>query len=498
MKRLLAAAAATLGLALAFAAAAAPPVTTESGQLRGVDTGKVVKYKGIPYAAPPVGALRWAPPAPPAAWRGVRDASTYGAICPQPTRPHVKLAAGSSGKQSEDCLFLNVWAPKGASRAPVMVWIHGGAFRFGSGESPFYSGWTFARDGVVLVTINYRLGALGWFAHPALTRAAAPGAPLGDYGLMDQIAALKWVARNIAAFGGDPENVTVFGESAGGASVLALLATPSAAGLFQKAIVESGGGWGTNRTLAAAEQEGVRISGLPAGATVDQLRALPLDKLSALPMTLSAVGPITDGRLMPLPVTQAFDEGRFAHVPMIIGSNSDEASLMKAFKIPSQAVLARTPPTIRAQYTKNDNAAAADIFTDSIMGAPAEWIAARASVWAPTWLYYFDYAPTISRDQTAGAIHGGEIPFVFGNWRTIAGVAATAEDDALAAAAHACWVDFATSGRPACDGDAWAPFSPATDAPMEFGEVSGLRPGFREARYNALDKALLPIFLGRR
>jgi para-nitrobenzyl esterase len=482
--------------AAAFCAYAAPPlVTVDGGQLKGMDDGPLNVFKGVPYAAAPVGPLRWEPPAPVPAWTGARDASRDGAICPQPTRPDGRRAAGSSQNQSEDCLFLNIWAPKNATKAPVMVWIHGGAFRFGSGEGPIYNGAAFAQDGVILVSINYRLGALGWFAHPALTHAAGPNAPLGNYGEMDQIAALKWVQRNIAAFGGDPANVTVFGESAGGASVLAILSTPSAAGSFAKAIVESGGGWGAEHDLAHAEQEGVALAtaaGLPANATVGQLRALPIDKLFALPMTLGGVGPITDGRLMPASITQTFAAGHETHVPLIIGSNSFEASLMQAFKIPPQQMLARTPPAIRALYPKDDVSAADELFTDFIMGAPAHWIASQNAAAAPTFLYHFSYVPNVTRGQTPGTIHGGEIPFVFATWDRIGGAMVTPEDKAMEAEAHACWVGFAKTGAPVCPHLAWPPFDPASDITEELGEASGPRPHLRQAQYDALQKVMLP------
>src|SRR6185503_7347723 len=244
-----------LGLAGAARGEAAPTVKVETGQVSGVIEGPAVVYRGIPYAAPPVGALRWAPPQRATAWSGMRDGSAFGPICPQP--PGARRLA--SGKQSEDCLTLNVWAPaaRSAKPAPVMVWIHGGGYETGAGSDPLYDGKAFARDGVVLVTINYRLGALGFFAHPALTKAAKRGEPLANYGLMDMAAALAWVKRNIAAFGGDPGNVTVFGESAGGAAVVNLLAAPSAKGLFQKAIAESAGFWFAPSSLKAAEARGV-------------------------------------------------------------------------------------------------------------------------------------------------------------------------------------------------------------------------------------------------
>ncbi len=280
-----AAALAVLSGAAAEAALAAPArVATDSGVLVGSEASGVRVFKGVPYAAAPTGDLRWAPPAPAKPWTAERAADAFSPICPQ--RVHADGSpneGGASGSFSEDCLYLNVWAPPaapaGAKGAPVMVWIHGGGNVVGAGSLGAYDGSAFVRDGVILVTLNYRLGVFGFFAHPALTKAAGPGEPLASYGLMDQIAALRWVKRNIAAFGGDPSNVTLFGESAGGADTLALMATPMARGLFAKAIVESGGGWSRPVTLTAAEARGdvmAKQAGAPADATVAQLRAIPV------------------------------------------------------------------------------------------------------------------------------------------------------------------------------------------------------------------------------
>ena len=390
MIRIAAILAAAITLAAGSASAQSPAARIDSGPLVGVAEGPANVFRNIPYAAAPVGALRWAPPQPVKPWSAPRNAAEAGPSCPQPMNPDGSPnSGGANGPTSEDCLQLNVFAPKGAKAAPVMVWIHGGGHRTGAGW--IYGGQNFARDGVVVVTINYRLGALGYFAHPAIDASAKPGDPVGNYGLMDQIAALKWVQRNIAAFGGDPRNVTVFGESAGGMSTLALLATPAAKGLYQKAIVESGAGWFAPKTLALKEAEGVKAlekAGVTA-TTAEALRALPADKLVAVNDDFQ---PFTDGKLMTETATQALADGHFADVPLIIGSNSGEDSLMGP-RPASPQVVARIPAAARAIYKEEaaagDDVLARAIFTDRIMGAPARWVAAKASGGKPAWLYYF-------------------------------------------------------------------------------------------------------------
>jgi para-nitrobenzyl esterase len=490
-------------LALAATPADADPasVTIDSGALTGTSDGAIDTYKGIPYAAPPVGALRWEPPAPPTSWSDPRDASRFGPICPQPARAEGAAMMGGALPQSEDCLSLNVFAPHGAHKAPVMVWIHGGAHRFGSSASPLYDGAKFAQDGVVLVSINYRLGLLGYFAHPALTKAAAPDAPLGNYGQMDQLAALRWVQRNIASFGGDPANVTVFGESAGGVSILNLLATPSAKGLFAKAIVESGGGWGLPTTLAQKEGEGAEFAtkvGLPgAAATLDQLRAIPADRTLDMPAQLG-FGPFVDGRLVTQTPTQAFTSGSALDIPLVIGSNSFEASLMTSFHIPPDRITARLTPATRAAYAgdaTSDQALAEAVFTDTVMGAPAHWIAAKAAGGAPSWLYHFSYVASMQRATSPGARHGSEIPYVFATGSALAarfGIALADDDRAMERLMHSCWIAFAKTGQPACDGQTWSAFAPEKNQLLEFGPNTRIVSDFRKAQYDALETALRP------
>jgi para-nitrobenzyl esterase len=479
-------------LATAAAAQSGPVVPTASGPVQGQAVGNTNVFKGIPFAAPPVGPLRWQPPEPVKPWTAPRNAADYGPICSQPKRPDGVVAAGGDRPQGEDCLYLNVWAPKGAKALPVMVWIHGGAHRFGSGEGAIYDGAAFARDGVVLVTINYRLGALGYFAHPALTKAAGAGAPLGGYGEMDQIAALAWVKKNIAAFGGDAKNVTVFGESAGGQSILALMATPSSKGLFDKAIVESGGGWAATPSLAEAEKKGVGLAaGLGLGgaeATADQLRAVPVEKLLVDGGGAGGVGPIADGRLLKQSPTAVFASGQAVDVPLIIGSNSYEASLRNTFPIPARVVLSRVKPEARALYTASgtEDEAANAVYTDVVMGAPARWVAAKESGGAPAFLYHFSYVATAQRGKVPGASHGSEIVYVFEAGSRAPGRVGSDEDRAMQSLMHSCWVGFAKTGHPVCQGgQAWPAYTSADDELMEFGPSSGVRKNFRKAFLDA-------------
>jgi para-nitrobenzyl esterase len=490
MRRRLVAVVACLSLALVGSARAAEvDVATASGVVAGQADGSVASFKNIPFASPPVGPLRWRPPARPASWTGRRDATAYGPGCPQTIYPDGRYNGGGyNGPTSEDCLNLNVFAPVGAKHAPVMVWIFGGGNTAGANSIAPNDGSSFARDGVILVSVNYRLGALGWFAHPALTKEAPKAQPLANYGLMDQIAALKWVRRNIAAFGGDPHNVTIFGESAGGSDVLALLATPAARGLFEKATVQSGPASGGSVTLAQAERAGAEAMqklGLPADATAEQLRALPLDKLVG---ATAAAGPIVDGRLMRESALTAFVLGHQAPVRLIIGWNSWEASLMP----PTYAAtsVAQASPELRALYgaeASDDAKFAQAMFTDRVFGVPSRWIAAEQSAKARTWLYHFSYVRVVRRGKIPGANHTSENPYVFDTQMIIPNYASeiVQEDRDHAALMHSCWVAFAKAGVPTCKGGpAWPAYTSAGDQLMEFGLTTEVRTHFRKAQFD--------------
>ena len=474
-------------------------VTTDSGVLVGSAEAGTVVFRGVPYASAPVGSLRWAQPQPAKAWTSERPATAYGANCPQ------KLSAdgspnsgGALGPISEDCLFLNVWAPVKASKAPVMVWLHGGGNNTGAGSLGAYEGGAFIRDGVVLVTLNYRLGALGFFAHPALTNAARPGDPLVNYGLMDQIQALQWVKRNIAAFGGDPTNVTLFGESAGGQDALLLLTAPSAQGLFSKAIVESGGGWGQMGSLAKREAQDealIRSAGAPPNATIDQLRALPMSKLVNL--STFRGGPAVDGRLILETPRDAFSFGHYAHVPLIIGSNSFEASLLKSMGVSTETALAAAPIALKDAYSDvpGDKARTEALFTDGVMGAPARWIASKASR-NPSFLYHFAYVAEIQRGTTPGAGHATEIPFVFSSWNSLGavggGVKPTSADLAMTDRLHGCWVSFARTSIPMCpNSPTWPSYSHENDELMDFDTSTDLKRHFQQRHYEAQESIQL-------
>lgn len=459
----------------------APPVVRiATGRIAGERAAGIAIFRGIPYAAPPVGALRWRAPQPPAPWRGVRDAIRFGPACPQGVLPgglNILTFGGAPGPTSENCLTLNVWAPLHPSQpAPVMLFIHGGSGRIGAGSLPYYDGASFARDGVVLVTINYRLGALGAFAYPGLAHEAARHhEPTGNYALMDQIAALRWVRRNIAVFGGDPANVSVFGQSSGAISVFDLLVAPAARGLFEKAIIESGGGWFPPPPgLAAAEKRAEAIAaaaGAPPGATLRQLRSLPARVFARVRGNFPAP---SDPRLVSESPTVAIASGDCAHVPLMIGVTDGEDSLISPMIAKAAAAigthrLAQLRKLYGAHLTREE--AARLQFRDGLATAPARWVAAH---WpAPAYLYRFDHVTESYRPQRKTAEHGAEIFYVFQTLgREPDGASTpTPEDEWMAAQVHQRWVDFAKYGTPNGRGLLpWPRYAAGSDPWMVFGQ----------------------------
>lgn len=478
----------------------APEIRISSGILRGMTEGDVTSFKGIPYAAPPVGDYRWRPPQPVATWKGVRDASKFCADCAQVGfRGGDSIAKGSS----EDCLFLNLWLPartKPEAKLPVMVWIHGGAFLFGSGSQAGFSGTQFAKQGVIHITINYRLGRLGFFAFPALSKEH-PEELKGDYAYMDQIAALKWVQQNIASFGGDPKNVTIFGESAGGGSVHSLLTIPSARGLFQKAIVESGAGRDGILTgcpmdkdtpgALSAETIGVNfarkhgIDGTDAAALV-KLRALSSFEIASGGLSApfnsdTYSGPILDGKLVVETAQSAYEAGRAPKIPLMIGANSDDAGSYVAgdtkdavFSLfgtrKADAIAAYDPNGTIDLRTLISYAAADRVHAEPVRFAARAFSSKGASVF----VYRFSYVLASQRQQLKnGAPHGSEIPFVFNNLGT-AGFGPpppppTSEDQAVAKTINTYWVNFARTGDPNGAGlTKWPRFDAQKDEIIDF------------------------------
>lgn len=473
------------------ALAADATVRIHNGPVTGSVEDGVSVFKGIPFAAPPVGPLRWRAPQPPSNWTAPLAAHDFGPGCPQPKRRSVAPAGVerfSPATQSEDCLTLNVWSPgRRGDKLPVMVWIHGGAFRVGGSSLPYFDGQAFARQGVILVSFNYRLGRLGFFAHPLIVDSAH-GEPVGNYGVMDQLAALRWVKQNIAAFGGDPANVTVFGESAGGSSLLFLLTSPAAAGLFQKAIVESGGGWQAAAPLArqeASDAAAVTRALGHAPASAEELRAMSADQLLDIPGDLR-FGPFIDGSVVRESPRSAIAAGRISDMPIIIGTNSDEATpLMTTFGSSAQRVLGLLDA--RGQAVYRDDGATPDetarrVYTDASFLAPARWVARMTAAGAPTWLYHFTYVPAAQRKPGVGASHGSEVPFVFDSWRDIPSAQSFLQpaDAAEGRLMNRCWASFAKSGVPSDCGATWPRYDPAKDQWLVFGDSPAVQAGFRK------------------
>jgi para-nitrobenzyl esterase len=502
----LAAAGATFAGPTAGAAASgsrgAPIVTTDGGAVRGVAVPGGYSFRGLPYAAPPTGNLRWRPPAPPADWRGVRDATQFAPSCPQPV-PNPSLPPGLL---SEDCLYLNVYTPalprgtgdnglrRGSGedsdgRLPVIVWIHGGGLTKDAGRN--YDPAKLATDGIVAVTINYRLGALGFLAHPAL--ASRPGGPAGNYGLMDQQAALRWVQHNIARFGGNPDNVTIAGESAGGLSVLAQMASPGARGLFQKAIIESGSFALNQQSLSTAEAAGEALAtaaGCPS-QTAHCLRNLPAQTLVAsIPGDL--IPGVVDGKVLTEPIGTALTTGRFARVPVLNGTNTDEERLFVSFGLTvsggTDVLMPEHPVTaagyesdiatvlgvpaaraaaIAAEYPlsayPSPDVAFSALVGDANFACPALQIDQATAQRVPAYAYEFNdnnapevFAPTLEGPPVA--THASEEQYLFDLPNVPFPAPLTADQQTLAASMRAAWANFAATGNPATAAVPWPAF----------------------------------------
>lgn len=472
------------------------------GIVRGVTTVDVTAFKDIPYAAPPIGPLRWRPPQPPLAWRGERDGSAFGAACPQTWK------GAAPGPESEDCLTLNIWTPAGGDAAPrpVMVWIHGGAFKIGTGSTDFTSGAPYAQRGIVMVSINYRLGWLGFFAHPALHGAA--GEAEGNYGIMDQIAALRWVQANIAAFGGDPRRVTIFGESAGGISVNLLMAAKAARGLFSAAIAQSGFGRSVLipiRGDQSAEEEGAAfarslgIEGADAAALA-ALRALPVEALTRPgPSPLGSPTVMVDGNVLTDQFEAIFARGEEAPVPYVTGGVSWEASLLPLLTANPAWLAGR----IRAGFPKalelygfdaDPAQAAADFITDFYETESDRHMARlHARAGHPAFVYRFDYLPASQRAALHGVAHGIDVLYAFGslpkralNLIGIPVAAETPPDRAISTAMIDRWAAFGLTGAP---GPGWSAVTAGHDPVFEFGaDGPRLLPDFQPARLDAIER----------
>lgn len=459
MRRLLLAA---VGLAATTTASALVPaeVAIDSGALRGTTgVGDDIRvFRGIPFAAPPVGELRWQPPQPVAEWPGVRPAVEYSARCTQGTPGAANSAPPPP--TGEDCLYLNVWttAESASDRRPVMVWLYGGGFFGGAGSEPRYAGDGLARKGAVVVTLNYRLGALGFLAHPELSAATQPRVS-GNYGMLDAIAALQWVQRNIATFGGDPGNVTVFGESAGANLTAALVASPKAEGLFHRAIAQSGGfmglGMARTGTLERAEEAGAKALADAGIGSIAEARAKPAAEIFA---AIRGGGLVVDGHSITEDLSLTFVNGRQNAVDLLVGSNKDEGTFFprpgltaaqfttqakQRFGVLADAYLKLFPAGDDAQA----NASYLASLTDEAAWAMREFAKLQAKQGNAAYVYYFTRVPPALPDRPSrGATHVAEIPYMFDNLAPP--VPWTDVDRRLADTMAQYWVNFARTGNP--------------------------------------------------
>lgn len=493
-----------------------PPVTIQSGQVVGKyqdETKKIRVFKGIPYADAPVGDRRFKPPVPAKPWTGAKECLEYGAACSQKKLPVPGFDIGT--KTSEDCLFLNVWTPAGAGDAPlpVMVWIHGGGYLHGAASQAIYDGAALARRGVVYVSMNYRLGPLGFLAHPALSRESEQRTS-GNYGLMDQIEALRWVRQNIAAFGGDPNNVTIFGQSAGGGSVFCLLMAPSARGLFQRAIPmsaprldfcrlkESRYGYPSAESLGVdyAKKLGIddgpdAASALRSKSVKELVDAVPMLNPGAFSLKKPSlpIGPVVDGAVIPDDPITLFASGNVNSVPLLIGSTRDETAMFLALGNPI-----KDPDMFQSTIKDNMNEFADELlrlypvkdaaqlrpavmrlFTDLMFTQPARYVARSIErTGKPVYLYEFSYVPKEGVGKSLGAFHAADLVYVFNNKGS--GMLGGPRDPALENAIIGYWTNFAKKGDPNGAGlAAWPVYDEKSDTHLELGSeirsASGLR-----------------------
>jgi carboxylesterase type B len=485
---MIALASATRGLA-----ADASVVHTSLGDASGAVSDGIRSFKGLPYAQPPVGELRWKPPIAATPWSGTRDASRFGADCVQKPRPDSRAPA-----MSEDCLTLNIWTPVSAQRLPVMVWVYGGGFVDGSASLPIYDGTNLAKHDVIVVSLNYRTGVFGFLAHRGLA-AESPQQSAGNYGLLDTIEALRWVKTNIAAFGGDPARVTVFGESAGASMLDLLLVSPLAKGLIDQAILESPGAMRLLSTLDQAETIADVV-----GPDIAALRAMPADQVLALNDKIvppvrrltspRALGPIIDGWVVPRTDTDALAKGDIQSVPLIVGGNSDEGRLFTkdwpirtasdARAYAEQNFGGKAPAMLSLYGLETDAAVPAGIsyaFGDTQFNYGVRGLARGMSAIQPkVWRYLFTRAPA---GEQAAPTHSEEIDYVFGNLgahRFVARGEMNTDDRRLSETMTRAWAQFAHTGDPNAEGlPSWPKFTPQTDEYLEFGDEVRTARGYR-------------------
>jgi para-nitrobenzyl esterase len=481
-----------------------PIIKAPAGQVQGRTEGTLNIFKGIPYALPPVGALRWRPPSPMPRWAGARQATEFGSACFQPAPQLSNIYAGNSMPMSEDCLTLNIWAPAGAHKAPVFFWIHGGALTVGSSRDPLYDGTRLAQQGVVVVTINFRLGVLGWLAHPELSKESPLGIS-GNYALLDEIEALRWVQRNINAFGGDASNVTIAGESSGALNVMYLLASPPARGLFAKAIAESAYMISTpelkTRSFGSpsAEESGLKLAAALHAPNIAAMRAIDARTLAlSAPAAGYAPWGTIDGHYLPHQLVDVFDKGEQAPVPLLAGFNSGEIRSLRILAPPPPASAAEYERIIRERYrdladdflklypSTNLEESILATTRDALYGWTAERLVSKQTAMGqPAFLYLFDHGYPSEEAAGLHAFHASELPFVFGtldgtppHWPK---VPPTPEEKAFSDVMIGYWTSFARTGQPiAKDVPDWPAFG-STKAYMEFTAAphpaSNLMPG---------------------